>query len=98
PGAQRARFRRYHIGGCSSCGFRPDETLAQVCQRNGELKVDEVIAHIHASHEHDRQMEITPADLAERRQRGEPVRLLDIRTREEWNATHLDGAEFVNQE
>src|SRR5262245_42682416 len=29
PGAQRALFRRYHIGGCSSCGFRPDETLAQ---------------------------------------------------------------------
>jgi hypothetical protein len=21
PGAQRALFRRYHIGGCSSCGF-----------------------------------------------------------------------------
>jgi len=29
PGAQRALFRRYHIGGCSSCAFRPDETLAQ---------------------------------------------------------------------
>ena len=33
PGAQRALFRRYHIGGCSSCAFRPDETLAQVCER-----------------------------------------------------------------
>ena len=31
PGAQRALFRRYHIGGCSSCGFSPDETLAQLC-------------------------------------------------------------------
>ena len=30
PGAQRALFRGYHIGGCSSCGFRPDETLAEV--------------------------------------------------------------------
>jgi len=27
PGAQRALFRRYHIGGCSSCAFRPDERL-----------------------------------------------------------------------
>ena len=24
PGAQRALFRKYHIGGCSSCGFQPD--------------------------------------------------------------------------
>src|SRR5260221_9779727 len=98
PGAQRALFRGYHIGGCSSCGFRPDETLAQVCERNGGLDVAEVIAHIQASHEHDPQMEIAPAGLAERRQLGEPLRLLDIRTREEWDATRIDGAEFVNQE
>ncbi|GIT04618.1 MAG: hypothetical protein CM1200mP29_00290 [Verrucomicrobiota bacterium] len=35
PGAQRALFRKYHIGGCSSCGFQPEETLARVCERNG---------------------------------------------------------------
>ena len=46
PGAQRALFRRYHIGGCSSCGFQPEETLEQVCRRNGDLKVDEVLDHI----------------------------------------------------
>ena len=44
PGAQRALFRRYHIGGCSNCGFRPDETLAGVCARNENLDVDEVTA------------------------------------------------------
>jgi hypothetical protein len=25
PGAQRALFAKYHIGGCSSCGFQPTE-------------------------------------------------------------------------
>src|SRR5437016_3992269 len=35
PGAQRALFRKYHIGGCSSCAFSPAETLEQVCGRNG---------------------------------------------------------------
>jgi rhodanese-related sulfurtransferase len=98
PGARRALFRKYHIGGCSSCGFQPAETLAQVCERNGGLNVDEVLAHITASHEQDRQLEITPREAADRRARGEAVRLLDIRTREEWDAVRLDGAEFVNQE
>ncbi|HUC86039.1 MAG TPA: hypothetical protein VL970_12655, partial [Candidatus Acidoferrales bacterium] len=51
PGAQRALFRKYHIGGCSSCGFSPDETLGQVCARNGGLDVDEVRGHIRSSHE-----------------------------------------------
>ena len=45
PGAQRALFRRYHIGGCASCGFEPEESLEGLCRRNG-LDVAEVIRHI----------------------------------------------------
>jgi rhodanese-related sulfurtransferase len=91
-------FRKYHLGGCSSCGFAPDETLGQLCSRNGNLSVDEVIAHIQTSHEADKQLEIAPKEVTERRARGEKVRLLDLRTREEWDAIHLDGAEFVTQD
>ena len=98
PGARRALFRKYHLGGCSSCGFAPDETLAQLCARNGNLGVEEVIAHIQASHEADKQIEITPKEVADRRARGEKIRLLDLRTREEWDAVHLDGADFVTQD
>ena len=98
PGARRALFRKYHLGGCASCGFQPTESLGELCARNGGLNVAEVVAHITASHEQDRQLEITPRELAQRRARGEPVRLLDIRTREEWDAVRLDGAEFVDQE
>ena len=98
PGARRALFRKYHIGGCSSCGFAPEETLAQLCARNGSLNVDEVIAHVQTAAETDRQLEIAPREVAERRARGEPVRLLDLRTREEWDAVRLEGAEFVSQD
>ena len=85
-------FRKYHLGGCSSCGFAPEETLAQLAARNGNLNVDEVIAHIQAAAETDRQLEITPGDVVARRERGEKVRLFDLRTREEWEAVRLDGA------
>ncbi len=60
PGAQRALFRRYHIGGCASCGFSPEETLAGVCQRNENLDVDEVVEHILTSDAADRAMQIEP--------------------------------------
>jgi hypothetical protein len=66
PGAQRALFRRYHIGGCSSCGFSPDETLAGVCARNGNLDTNEVLAHIQSSHEQDAKVLIPPPELATR--------------------------------
>lgn len=97
PGAQRALFRRYHIGGCSSCGFRPDETLAQVCERNGNLKVDEVLAHIESSHEQDAKILIEPKELAELLKRDNSVKLVDVRSREEFEAVHIDGSVLLSQ-
>jgi rhodanese-related sulfurtransferase len=98
PGAQRALFRKYHIGGCASCGFSPEETLAGVCARNGNLDVDEVIEHITSSHEADRAMQIEPQELAERIAAGEAVYLLDVRTREEFEAVKLPDAHLFTQE
>src|SRR5581483_11908166 len=83
PGAQRALFRRYHIGGCSSCGFSPEETLGQVCARNGNLSVDEVLAHIRTSHEQDEKVLISPKELAEWLKQDATIRLVDVRSREE---------------
>jgi rhodanese-related sulfurtransferase len=98
PGAQRALFRKYHIGGCSSCGFSPEETLSGVCARNENLNVDEVIEHITTSHEADQAMQIEPRELAERIAAGEPVYLLDVRTREEFEAVKLPEAHLFTQE
>ena len=98
PGAQRALFRKYHIGGCASCGFSPEETLAGVCARNENLNVDEVIEHITASEEAERAMQIEPRELADRIAAGEPVYLLDVRTREEYDAVKLPDAHLFTQE
>lgn len=98
PGAQRALFRKYHIGGCASCGFSPEETLAGVCARNENLDVDEVIEHITTSEEAERAMQIEPRNLADRIAAGEPIYLLDVRTREEFEAVKLPGAHLFTQE
>lgn len=98
PGAQRALFRKYHIGGCSSCGFSPDETLTGVCARNENLNVDEVVEHIIASHEADAAMQIEPRELSNQIAGGEKVYLLDVRTREEWESVKLPGSRLFTQE
>ena len=97
PGAQRALFRKYHIGGCSSCGFSPDETLAQVCARNGNLNCDEVLAHIQSSHEQDAKILISPRELAELLQRDTSVKLIDVRSREEFEAVKIEGSILLSQ-
>jgi len=98
PGAQRALFRKYHIGGCASCGFASEETLAGVCARNENINVEEVIEHINASEEAERAMQIEPRNLANRLAAGEPVYLLDVRTREEYDAVKLPNAQLFTQE
>ncbi len=98
PGAQRALFRKYHIGGCSSCGFAPEETLAGVCARNDNLDVDDVIDHVVASDAADRAMQIEPRELADRIAAKEQVQLLDVRTREEFDAVKIPAAQFFTQE
>ena len=98
PGAQRALFRRYHIGGCSSCGFSPDETLAQVCARNGKLDVAEVLAHIQSSHEQDAKVLISPKELAELLLKDKSVKLVDVRSREEFEAVHIEGSVLLSQD
>ena len=101
PGAQRALFARYHIGGCQSCGFQPDETLGEVCERNENLPVEEVAEHIVEQHDGDAKILIDPAELksllTDSGDKDAPT-LLDIRTREEYEAVHLPGAMLFSNE
>jgi rhodanese-related sulfurtransferase len=98
PGAKRALFARYHIGGCKSCAYDDAEPLAEVCARNEDLPVAEVIGHILEAHEHDRSLLIEPADLATAIAGTPPLRLLDLRTREEHEAVVLPGAELFSND
>ena len=98
PGAQRALFRGYHIGGCSSCAFQPEETLAELCARNNGLDVEEVLQHIRDSHEQDLKIFISPGELRDLRNHEPDLPLLDVRSREEFDAVKIEGAVFLNQE
>lgn len=94
PGARRAIFARYHLGGCQSCAFSNDETLAQLAARS-EVPPQEMLDHLLDSHAHDSAMWLEPAAAKERA--GE-FRLIDLRTREEHEAVVIPGSEFFTQE
>lgn len=98
PGAQRALMRRYHIGGCSSCGFAPEDRLGEVLAKHNVLAVDEVIEHIKASHEQELKIQIQPTDLAEELKGDSPPRLLDVRQQDELDIVKLEQSQMVTQE
>lgn len=98
PGARRALFARYHLGGCQSCGFSPNETLAALCERNGGIDVQEMIDHLRTAHEHDKALLLSPAEVKERLAESPAPVLLDCRTREEHEAVSIPGSQFLTQE
>jgi rhodanese-related sulfurtransferase len=99
PGARRALFAKYHIGGCRSCGFSDAETLADVCKRNENLDPQEVIDHLEASREQDNDLQIRAGELAGLMKAADLApKLLDVRSREEHEAVKLPNSQFLTEE
>jgi len=97
PGARRALFRLYHIGGCSSCGFSGEETLAEVCKRNDAPSATEVLNAVLAEAAREEEILISPLDLASELAGQNPPRIVDIRTHEEFDAVHIPGSTHLTQ-
>jgi rhodanese-related sulfurtransferase len=60
--------------------------------------VAEALAHIRSSHEQDAKILIEPKELAAWRQQDATVRLLDVRSREEFEAVHIEGSALMSQD
>lgn len=97
PGARRALFSAFHIGGCQSCAYQPHETLAEVCQ-NHEIKTEDALKCLTESQKHDQSMLIAPQDLKSMLDLKEEFVLLDTRTREEFESIALPGAQLMTQD
>ena len=99
PGAQRALFRLHHIGGCSSCrASAPRKRSPRFCARNENLDPAEVLAQVETACAEDEKLLIDPGAAATALADDADTRLLDIRTREEFDAVHIPQAQHFTQE
>lgn len=97
PGARRALFSAFHIGGCQSCAYELDDSLEKVCQSH-EIEIETALKCLTESQEHDRAMLVSPQELDRLLKSEEAFTLLDTRTREEFEAITLPGAQLMTQE
>jgi len=98
PSAQRALFRRFHIGGCNSCGYEPEDVLEEVAHRHNLADLDEVIEFIEYAEQSDRRVHVSPGDVAAGLRSEYPPRLVDVRTPEEWELARIQGATLNTEE
>lgn len=93
PSAQRALFQRYHIGGCSSCGFQPSDRLAQVCKDHNILDVAEVVRTIQLAEQTDSSLQVEPRQVKAWLDAGEDFSFIDVRTPDEWAIVRIGKTE-----
>ncbi|MBI3820687.1 MAG: rhodanese-like domain-containing protein [Planctomycetes bacterium] len=99
PAAQRALFRKYHIGGCSSCGFQPTDKLQDVLKSHDvEEGIDSVISYIKESQEVDNRTKIDSKTLKQWIDGKETFRLVDMRGPDETAFGIIPDALQLNQE
>jgi len=96
PAAQRALFQRYHVGGCSSCGFQPTDTLAQVCKDHNILDVQEVIRTITLASDVDERVQVDPKQVKAWLEAGEDFTFLDVRPPEEAQISSIEEGEQLD--
>jgi len=66
PSAKLGLFRRYHIGGCTACGYQPTDTLEQVIMGDHNISdpLEAVIACILESRQVEAGLQILPTAVA----------------------------------
>ena len=75
-----------------------DETLGGVCERNNDLDVTEVLTEIQASHDADEKIYIDSTALKAELEVSPGLKLLDVRTKEEFDAARIEGAIHMTRE
>jgi len=98
PSAQRALFRHYHIGGCDSCGYQPEDILEEVARRHNITDLDEVVAFIEDAEQIDGRIQVSVKNVATALRSDNPPRLVDVRTPEEWKIARIQGATLITEE
>ena len=96
PSAQRALFQRYHVGGCSACGFQPGDTLAQVAKDHNILDINEMIDTIVRAQELDTNMSVSPQEVAGWLAEGKDFSFIDCRQPDEWEKARIEGSELLD--
>lgn len=97
PSAQRALFRRYHIGGCNSCGYQLGDRLEEVARGHNILDVGEVVAFLEHAEQLDRRIQVSPVEVAAALGSDDPPRLIDVRSLAEWELARIEGATLMTE-
>ncbi len=96
PGARRALFKGFHVGGCQSCGFAETDTITDVATKH-DKDAQAMVSYIQDAHQREAALLISPQDALAMFRNGSGSRMIDLRSPGEYEASHIEGAEPISE-
>lgn len=95
PSASLTLFARYGVGSRDKLGFRAEQPLRAVLARYLIFEPEKVMETLREAEEQQRRYRVSPQEFAAGCGSG---RVVDCRSREEWETVHLPGAQYLDAE
>lgn len=98
PSAKRALFQRYHVGGCSSCGYAPTDALEDVLKSHNVLDIQGAIEFIKESAEQDEKIQVSVKDVSAALKNGNGMKLIDVREPFEREIAKIEPSQLLTRD
>ena len=91
PFSRALLHSKFHVGGCATCGYEPEESLAQVAIKHGK-DADQMVIALNTGFQEMHSSEISPARFHELTQQDPELVLIDVRESWENEISALPGS------
>ncbi len=96
PYTRSTLHSQFHIGGCSKCGYEPNNTVEEVAHKYAK-DPNTVLESLNNGLTEMNSAEISITKFAELLSLKEKILLLDVREEWEYNIAHIPGSELLTE-
>ena len=97
PFSRSLLHAKFHVGGCSACGYEPQETIAEVAAKHAK-DAEAMVEALNGGVGEMKACELSAGELSTLlAQRGGEVLLVDVREAWEFELTHLKGSVLLGE-
>ncbi|MGY3803769.1 rhodanese-like domain-containing protein [Pigmentibacter ruber] len=96
PFARSLLHSKFHVGGCATCGYEPQETITQVAGKH-KKDAELMLQALNLGLQDMQKSEITVQELAELKNRNAKILILDVREEWEYEIAHLPNSILLTE-
>lgn len=96
PFARSLLHSKFHVGGCATCGYEPQETITQVAGKH-KKDAELMLQALNLGLQDMQKSEITVQELAELKNRNAKILILDVREEWEYEIAHLQNSILLTE-